>query len=61
MELKKNHFGKDELRERNIMIDLKTSYKIIFPGGTVVKKFTCNAGGSRDMSLIPKLRRFLGV
>ena len=37
MELKKNHFGKDELRERNIMIDLKTAYKIIFPGGTVVK------------------------
>ena len=29
MELKKNHFGKDELRERNIMIDLKTSYKFM--------------------------------
>ena len=37
MELKKNHFGKEELRERNIMIGLKTSYKIIFPGGTVIK------------------------
>ena len=38
MELeKKNHFGKKELRERNIIIDLKTSYKIIFPGGTVIK------------------------
>ena len=38
MELKKkNHSGKEELRERNIVIDLKTSYKIIFSGGTVVK------------------------
>ena len=57
MELKKNHFGKDELRERNIMIDLKTSYKIIFPGSSAGKEFTCNA---EDPGSIPGSRRSPG-
>ena len=31
-----------------------------FPGGTVGKESTCNAGDIRDMGLIPRLGRLLG-
>ena len=34
---------------------------IYYPGGRVIKNLPANAGDARDVGLIPRLGRFLGV
>ena len=37
-----------------VVVQQKSTAQLGFPGGSEGKEFTCNAGGTRDMGLIPQ-------